>query len=140
MFAVELGLESRQLGSRSGARGYTRKMCGRCPETRVKQGRCGTLKAEEMPVAEINSIIISLYNVLVLWICKYPYDIVWQACRQVRTWLHPSSTAFIPLLPLFLLPCWALKTELRDVLDDRSTVELHLIPTDVDSSISLHGP
>lgn len=46
----------------------------------------------------------------------------------------------IPLPPLFLLPCWTLKIELRDVLDSRSTVELHLSPTDVDSSISLHGP
>lgn len=55
MFVVELELESRQLGSRSGVRGDTRKMCGRCPETRVKQGRCGILKAEEMPVADINT-------------------------------------------------------------------------------------
>lgn len=56
MFVVELELESRQPGSRSAARVYTRKMRGRCPEARVKQGRCGTLKAEEMPGAEINTI------------------------------------------------------------------------------------
>lgn len=56
MFVVELELESRRPGSRSGARSCARKMRGRCPETRVKQGRCGTLKAEEMPGAEVNTI------------------------------------------------------------------------------------
>lgn len=58
MFVVELELESRQLGSRSGAGSCTRKVRGRCPETRVRQGRCGTLKAEEMPGAEINTILL----------------------------------------------------------------------------------
>lgn len=103
----------------------------------TRKAVAGTRDAEEMPVGEMNNI---RYNVLILGGCSYLYEIVWQARSTTgKNTLRPSLRALqASSASSYSSPM--LGIELRDVLDNCPTIELHLSPTDMDSSISLPGP